>query len=431
MKINKNDAGQSLVQQFLSVMEATDAEKVLQLYLETASDNEAKLFFDTDKVFSGKAEGRCLWILDNAKIDFDNNFAVGITFGGLPEIVSVKETTSFQEFILTTFAFYNRILKEFSQQKIGFEIHRTAHMLHMMGVFPKTHRHDFIEHYLKPLHEMIQAQYEVRVSIGVGMIVEKQEELFCSYQTANYARELYFFQQQDIIEYEKQKKKVEFSLDDYDVCMEDVFHAIIVKSPEALKKIDYAVELLAKIHYGNWQAFLMRLMQLTGDLTSRLHRYKLLKGNFYEMQDGLQRKILNSNTMQQAKAYVHDNYKDILPLIYNQGKTSNKMVIEHVKTYIQENFMEDISIEKLAEVACVSPNYFSHMFKNEVGQNYKEYLTHIRMEKAVDLILNTDYPLYKIAETVGYNNTRTFVDAFKQVYNDSPTKYKKKIQQEE
>lgn len=427
MENNKIENGQSLVQQFLSVMEATDAEKVLQLYLETASHDEAKMFFDVDKVFSGTAEGRCQWILDNANIDFENCFAVGICFGGLPEIVSVKETASFQEFILTTFAFYNRINKEFNTQKIGFEIHRTAHILSMMGVFPKEHRHDFVERYLLPLHQLLEEQYEVRLCVGVGMVADQKERLFCSYQTAQYARELYFFDQQPIIEYEKQGKKEEFSLDAFSMCVEDVFHSIIVKSPEALNKIDYAVDLLARIHYGNWQAFLMRLMQLTGDLTSRLHKYKLLKGNFYDMQDILQRKILNSTTMKEAKGYVHANYKDMLPLIYNQGKTSNKMVIEHVKTYIQENFMEEISIEKLAEVACVSPNYFSHMFKNEVGQNYKEYLTHIRMEKAVDLILNTDYPLYKIAETVGYNNTRTFVDAFKQVYNDSPTKYKKKL----
>ena len=93
--------------------------------------------------------------------------------------------------------------------------------------------------------------------------------------------------------------------------------------------------------------------------------------------------------------------------------------------------MEEMTIQSLSAVACVSPNYFSHMFKNEVGVNYKEYLTGIRMEKALDLILNTDYPMYRIAESVGYNNARAFVEAFKNTYGESPTKYKKKVKMEE
>ena len=310
---------------------------------------------------------------------------------------------------------------------MGFEIHRTAHMLHMMGIFPKEHKEDFISRYITPLHELIEKEYQVKVCVGVGLPAEEKSQLYNSFRTAQYAREFYFFRQHPMIPFQSIVKDFERSPDDYPYYLEESFRAILIKDPEALRKIIHTVNVIAEMHFGNWQAVLMRIMFFTGDLTGKLFRYKLLKGDFFQIQDDLQAKILNAKTLKQAKAYVREYYADILEHIHNNERGNGKLVIDQVKTYIQENFMEDISIAKLAEVACVSPNYFSHMFKNETGQNYKDYLTQVRMEHAVDMVLNTDYPLYRISEAVGYKNTRTFVDAFKAIYGESPTKYKKKM----
>jgi len=48
-----------------------------------------------------------------------------------------------------------------------------------------------------------------------------------------------------------------------------------------------------------------------------------------------------------------------------------------------DHYNEDLSVKELADVACVSQNYFSAMFKKETGQNYKAYLTGIRMDEAL------------------------------------------------
>lgn len=423
--------GTITVQQLLAKMDAVDAEKILQMYLETMDYEQSNTIFDTEKKFFGDIKARCEWIFENANIDFEKNFAVGVTFGGLPEIVSIKEKYSFQEFILTTYAFYNRILKEFTDQGIGFELYRTAHMIHMMAVYPKSCKDIYVQKYIKPLLELIQREYEVHVCVGVGKPVESKEQLYESFEAAKYAREFYFFRQQPIIEYNSIVKTFERAPEEYVLYLEESFSAILMKSPDALKKIIQTVNVIAEIHFGNWQAVLMRIMFFTGDLTGKLFRYKLLQGDFFKLQDELQAKILNAKTLRQAKGYVREYYADILSHIYNEGRGSSKLAIDQVKTYIQEHFMEDISISKLAQVACVSPNYFSHMFKNETGKNYKEYLTQVRMEQAIPLVLNTDYPLYRIAESVGYNNTRTFVDAFKGVYGESPKKYKQRMQKNE
>ena len=148
------------------------------------------------------------------------------------------------------------------------------------------------------------------------------------------------------------------------------------------------------------------------------------------MQDELQDEVLSAQHFQQLKDIIHWHFKRQLPVIYKTEKMKGKMVVEMVKSYMQDHYMENLSIEELSRIAYVSPNYFSHLFKNETGQNYKTYLTSIRMEHAVEMLQSAEYHIYEIAELVGYNNTRTFVDAFRQIYKVSPLEFRRRLRAE-
>ena len=123
-------------------------------------------------------------------------------------------------------------------------------------------------------------------------------------------------------------------------------------------------------------------------------------------------------------------YEELLWHISETGKNRDSILIEDVKQYIREHYMEEISISRLSEIACVSKNYFSAMFKKETGMNYKAYLTQIRMEAALKLLQETDDKTYEISEKIGYNNVRRFVDAFKQIYSVTPAEYRKSLRGE-
>ena len=66
----------------------------------------------------------------------------------------------------------------------------------------------------------------------------------------------------------------------------------------------------------------------------------------------------------------------------------------------------------------------------EQKTDYKAYLTSIRMEEAIKLLIQTDAKMYEIGEKVGYNNVRRFVDAFKQIYSMSPMEYRKTFRED-
>ena len=72
----------------------------------------------------------------------------------------------------------------------------------------------------------------------------------------------------------------------------------------------------------------------------------------------------------------------------------------------------------------MSPAYFSTMFRKVTGQTYIAYLTEVRLQKAVELLNETDDKTYVIAQKVGYQEQNYFSYVFKKKFGVSPTKFR-------
>ena len=177
--------------------------------------------------------------------------------------------------------------------------------------------------------------------------------------------------------------------------------------------------------WGNRNAALNRVTIITGDLCQMLFANRLLTGSFAQYQDQLQHVLEACPTFENLRVCLKAYYQQLLPDVYRTARAKGSQEIYWVQRYIQEHYDQDLSLKALAEVACVSPHYFSAYFKAETGQNYKAYLTQVRMEHAMRLVMATDLKAYEIAEQVGYNNVRRFVDAFRMADQMSPTDYRK------
>jgi two-component system response regulator YesN len=89
--------------------------------------------------------------------------------------------------------------------------------------------------------------------------------------------------------------------------------------------------------------------------------------------------------------------------------------------------MENITLDTVAGIACMNAYYFSSFFKKHTGENFKDFLTRLRMEKALQLLLNTDMKTYEIAEQVGFNDARHFSGMFRKYYGKNPLEYKNSL----
>ena len=95
--------------------------------------------------------------------------------------------------------------------------------------------------------------------------------------------------------------------------------------------------------------------------------------------------------------------------------------------FMRERLAEDISLDELAAEAQLSSFHFARMFKRSVGVPPRAYLTRLRMEKACELLGNTDLAITDIALEVGYSSNQVLARVFFKHQHMSPTGYRRAV----
>ncbi|EGA67214.1 AraC-type DNA-binding domain-containing protein [Vibrio brasiliensis LMG 20546] len=104
------------------------------------------------------------------------------------------------------------------------------------------------------------------------------------------------------------------------------------------------------------------------------------------------------------------------------GKIDSR--IKKVVQYINQDIAANYTIEELAKVACLSSTQFKYLFSKDVQLTPLKYLTKLRMEKARTLLTNTDMPVSRIAEEVGFSNPSSFTRSFNGYFGLPPKSYR-------
>lgn len=99
-------------------------------------------------------------------------------------------------------------------------------------------------------------------------------------------------------------------------------------------------------------------------------------------------------------------------------------VIAQAKNYIDTHYNKDISLDDVSREVEISPYYFSKLFKEETGENFIEYVTNIRLERARELLAKTEYSMKEICGEIGYADPNYFSRIFKKNVGLTPTEYK-------
>ncbi len=96
-----------------------------------------------------------------------------------------------------------------------------------------------------------------------------------------------------------------------------------------------------------------------------------------------------------------------------------------VLKYIEKNYMEDITLDKLAGIAGYSKYHFSRIFKQYCEMSYITYINKIRTNAAQQLLLDPNLSITEVAMGVGFSSITSFNRAFKEVKHCTPSEYKK------
>lgn len=100
-------------------------------------------------------------------------------------------------------------------------------------------------------------------------------------------------------------------------------------------------------------------------------------------------------------------------------------LINDTKAYIQGNYTENLTMERIAHNIGISPYYLGRVFKKHTSRTPRSYLEHIRVQKAVDLLKKTDLTIIEICYEVGFQNASSFYHAFQKQTQHTPQQYRK------
>lgn len=121
---------------------------------------------------------------------------------------------------------------------------------------------------------------------------------------------------------------------------------------------------------------------------------------------------------------IKDIYLKIINRV-NEKKKCSPMALLTIK-YIEENYYSnDLNINDISDKLEVTSSYLSKLLKKETGLSFIDYLTNIRIKKAMYIMEDPTIKIYDVAELVGYSNQHYFCRAFKRVVGFSPTEYKR------
>lgn len=95
--------------------------------------------------------------------------------------------------------------------------------------------------------------------------------------------------------------------------------------------------------------------------------------------------------------------------------------------YIKEHFAEDIPLQTLSDVACLSPYYFTRCFRKETGLTPHQYILETRIRSAQFLLSSTDRSVKEIALDVGFSDESGFCASFRRHTGETPSKYRARI----
>lgn len=111
--------------------------------------------------------------------------------------------------------------------------------------------------------------------------------------------------------------------------------------------------------------------------------------------------------------------------LLSEGKEGRfRKQIRQVMDIVRERYREELSIPELAERVALSPSHMAYLFKKELHMTVNDYITHIRMQKAKQLLGDPMYKIYEIALMVGYKDANYFTRLFRKTVGMAPLEFR-------
>lgn len=266
----------------------------------------------------------------------------------------------------------------------------------------------------------------VKISITVG--VSEEQDGFASLphlygQAKDALQNKWIYGEGLVCSYEDSAKE-DMDAGDYPSAIDE---AIVrgIRGGDSVKALEQLNEFVAQVKsaHANFRQFRRIGLQLLSSVYRVVYENKLqvkLEGAAQQPQELFHRNF----TAEEYVNFMSELIGAIISSLEWSRQQKHNRTLEKSIEFIRANYAKDLSLEDVAAQVQMSGNYFSTLFKQETGENFTEYLTRLRIEKAKSLMMNADLRLYEISQLVGYQDVKYFSRLFKKNVGVTPAEYR-------
>ena len=288
---------------------------------------------------------------------------------------------------------------------------------------------DFNQSFIIVLKSILKASSEelqTKLNIGVGNAYNQIHSIYKSYLNAKEAlkykyvlgtnklihvNELTEFRQESFV-YPIEKEKALIS-------------SIIMGKDDSLSMLQELVKEIANIL--NFDIFKINITftQVVYNIYNNvLKKYSFLD-DVYDLSQIINIGFLGVETLEDIEKQLMDNIAKLIEIIkeYNLNQSDN--IVQRACEYVLNHIDEDIKLTSIANNLNISKNYLCSIFKQQTGENFLEYTTKAKMERAKVLLKRYDYKVYEVSDMLGYKENAYFSKLFKKHTGYTPAEYKK------
>jgi len=281
-----------------------------------------------------------------------------------------------------------------------------------------------IDDIIKEVREFIKTNFSFRVTTAISDIHKGPYGLSQAYQEALEAMEYKIVAGTDeLIRYKNIKKS---KCADYHFSIE-----MEQKLINCIKIGDFekATTVLRDIFKDNFsrEAFSAEISRcLMFDLVSTIMKTAedMKDASFLEELQPV-RQILDCKTVMEMKYRIADILNKVCEYVELNKIVKNNPIGDRVKDFVARNYADvNLGVSMIGDSFGLTPSYISRLFKEQVKESLPEYINRVRIEKAIELLMDKENSIFNVAQKAGYSNSNVFIRAFKKYQGITPGKFK-------
>jgi two-component system response regulator YesN len=200
---------------------------------------------------------------------------------------------------------------------------------------------------------------------------------------------------------------------------------ILSGQTDALKRyLDQLMEGVCGMHADTWKIEALSLSFALHDTARKqleqVHDSQVLTERITKLHE--------CRNIDEVYVWIKVETDEFLNNFYEWQKKYSENAISKAIRYMEEHNSEHLPLQQVASQVHLNAAYFSHLFKKETGRSFVDYLIELRMEKAKQLLSNTDMKVTEVSGLIGYDLPNYFAKLFKQSTGLSPKEYRKQNQ---